>query len=115
MNAIELVNSCIGTVSSKEDGSVAFRVNTAELRPSERGLVMDYHGKACSVLIRPHDGPPSSTVKVDTERKVKSQSERIYNVLYVIWKQNPVGDFEDFRRRRTETIIDDLKKELPDA
>jgi hypothetical protein len=114
VNAIELVNSCIGTVSSREDGSVAFRVNTAELRPSERGIVMDFHGKSCSVTIKPHDGPPTQTVRVDTERKVKSQSERLYAVLYVIWKQNPVGNFEDFRRARMETIIEETKRELPD-
>jgi hypothetical protein len=115
LRAIEIKHCQCGQVASRVDGSVSIKFITPELRPSEAGALLLLHGKNVCVSIVPHDGPPAQTVRVDTERKVKSQSERLYAVLYVIWKQNPVGNFEDFRRARMETIIEETKRELPDA
>lgn len=110
MTAIELVNAEVGTVSSRPDGSVAFRVITAELRPSEAGLVLQFHGKACRVTIHPHEGEPESVVTVATERDVKSPSERLRNVLLVHWKQSgSEGDFPSFYARQMERIIEGYK------
>lgn len=112
--ALEIVNCEIGTVRSRKDHSTVFSVETPELRISESGQLMQWHGRACTITISPHDQPPVEVVRVDTERKVKSQSERLYAVLYVLWKQNQVGEFETFRRMRMESIIEDVKRELPD-
>lgn len=114
MDAIELIDATIGTVSSREDGSVAFRVITAELRPSEKGLVMDYHGRACAVTIKPHQGEPDKTVKVATERTTKTPSQRLYNTLFVLWKQEGgKGIFDEFYNRSMEAFINSVKEQLP--
>lgn len=113
MNAIQLVNAEIGTVSSREDGSVAFRVITAELRPSEKGLVMDYHGKACKVTIQQHEGTPDEFVTVDTERGVKTPSQRLRALLFLCWKNTgSEGDFDSYYVKRMAKICDFLKLEL---
>lgn len=106
MKAIELVNATIGTVSSREDGSVAFRVITAELRPSEKGIVMDFHGRACSVTIAPHEGVAEETVKVSTERGEKTPGQRLRDIIFVHFGQEgkPGGDFETFYRQKMALI-----------
>ncbi len=110
MNAIQLDNATIGTVSSREDGSVAFRVITAELRPSEKGLVMDYHGRACKVLIAPHEGAPDEIVTVTTEKGDKTPSQRLRGIIFVHFQQcGSEGDFESFYRTRMTAICDGYK------
>ena len=110
MKAIELVNAEIGTVSSRQDGSVAFRVISAELRPSEAGLVLQFHGKACRVTIYPHEGAPDSVVSVATERDVKSPTKRLYDVIFIHFDQaGRPGDFETFRRIQMDKIIEGYK------
>jgi len=113
MKGIELVNAEIGTVSSRQDGSVAFRVITGELRPSEAGLVLQYHGKACKVTILPHEGAPEETVTVDTERRIKSKGERLRGVHWLVWqRQGCKGDFEAWYNACFESIMSGLKEQL---
>lgn len=110
MKAIQLVNATIGTVSSREDGSVAFRVITAELRPSEKGIVMDFHGKACQVTIEPHEGAPDEVVTVNTEKGEKTPGQRLRGIIYIHWEQaGKEGDFETFYRQRMTSICDGYK------
>lgn len=114
MDAIDLHNCEIGTISSMKDGSVKFSVYTAELRPSERGLIMEYHGKACRVAVFPHEGEPPDTVQVDTERGSKSPSQRLHAILYVLFQhEKPLGDFDTFYKRQVEKYIDLIKTKLP--
>lgn len=113
MNAIELVNAEIGTVSSRQDGSVAFRVITAELRPSEAGLLCQFHGKAARVLIAPHEGTPEEVVHVTTERDAKTPGQRLRNCLFVYWQQEGAGgNFEHFYAEHMEKLIRFVKDKL---
>lgn len=113
MKAIDLRNCEIGTVSSQKDGSVAFRVHTAELRASEAGAVMQYHGKACRVLIAPHDVEPDETMEVDAEREHKTPSQRLRSVLFLWFKQEgKIGEFDAFYRHRMEQLIEHVKAKL---
>jgi hypothetical protein len=114
MKGIALENCTLGTVSSREDGSVAFRVITAELRPSERGVCMEFHGKACAVTILPHEGAPEEVVRVVTERSVKTPGQRLRAVLFVFWQQRGAagGTFEEFYAKRMEELINSVKEQL---
>lgn len=113
MTGIALENCEVGTVSSMKDGSVKFAVYTAELTATERGTVMDYHGKACAVVIRPHDDatPDMVTVKRDMARKTPGQ--RLHAVLFLLWKgeQSP-GLFEHYYEKKMEALIDSVKMQL---
>lgn len=112
--SIDLLNCEVGTVSSMKDGSVKFTVYTAELRPSERGLIMEYHGKACRVAVFPHEGTPESEVSVETERGSKTPEQRLHAALFVLWKNDGEGvDFDTFYRRKMEKFLDHVKAKLP--
>jgi len=114
MQGIELVNSEIGVVSSRVDGSVKFTVITSELLASQRGLCMEYHGKACSVTIKPHGEAAPEMVKVDTERTSKTPSQRLRSVLFLVWKQTKQdGTFDEFYNRQYEVVIETYKSQLP--
>lgn len=110
MKGVALENCEVGTVSSMKDGSVKFTVYTAELRPSERGLVMDFHGKACAVTILPTE-TQEELVRVTTERDTKTPSMRLRNVLLVHWRQEgQQGDFESFYSQKMNLIIEGYKQ-----
>jgi len=113
MKAIDLLNAEIGTVSSCKDGSVAFRVISPELRPSEAGAIMAYHGKACRVLIAPHEGAPEETVLVNAMREHKTAGQRLRAVMFLIWRAGGEGEpFQSFYDRRMDKLIDAAKVEL---
>ena len=110
--AIVIRNATIGTVSSREDGSVAFRVITGELLASQKGAVMDYHGKACEVTVTPLEGA-LETIEVKTEPGHKSPSQRMYAVLHVWWKQQGgEGVFQHFYEAQMEKLIQAVKNKL---
>lgn len=117
VKTLDILNCAIGTVSSREDGSVAFRVITPELRASEKGEVMAYHGRACRVVIAPHEGESDETVTVETEREVKTASQRMRGVLFLVWKKTTQPgdtDFNSYYERQMEMMIDKWKSKLED-
>lgn len=115
MQGIALDNCEVGTVSSTKDGAVRFTVTTAELRPSERGMVMEYHGKACAVVVKPHDSPPDAMIVVDTERTAsKTPSQRLRNVLFCVYRETKqTCTFDEFYAKQYEVIINTYKAQLP--
>lgn len=116
MHSIDLVNCEFGACTSRKDGSVAFRVITAELRPSEAGLLMQFTGKAVRVAVFPHGEQPSETVTVDTDSAVKTPSERLRAILFVLFKhEQPGTSFDEFYRQRMEQFITHVKTKLPPA
>lgn len=113
MKSIDLHNAEVGTISSRQDGSVTVRFTTAELRPSEAGALIQYHGKAARIAIFPHEGEPEEKIDVKTERDQKTPSQRLRSVIFLWWKQEgQEGSFNDFYDRKIELMIDGVKKKL---
>lgn len=116
MNSIDLFNCVIGTVSSREDGSVTFRVTTAELRGSEKSAVMDFHGKAARVAVFPQDGQIEDAITVTTERENKTPSQRMRGVWFIAWKQGidkrDNETFDQFYNRQYDRLIEGWKAKL---
>lgn len=113
MKGIQLENCEVTGVASRKDGSVRVSFETAELRPSEKGSVMDFHGKACCVAILPHKDAEAELIVVKTEKGTRSPSQRLHSALFVLWKQGgEQGDFDSWYKRRMEEIIDGIKAKL---
>jgi len=54
-------------------------------------------------------------IELDLYDDPKSQSQRLRNVLYVLWKSEGEGsDFKKFYKQKTEEIIQHFKNKLPD-
>lgn len=54
-------------------------------------------------------------IDLDLYDEPKSQSQRMRNVLYILWKQEgETGDFKKFYKQKTEEIIQHFKNKLED-
>jgi len=51
-------------------------------------------------------------VELDLYDEPKSQSQRLRNVLYKVWKQTEQGVFKDYYKAETEKIINHYKNKL---
>lgn len=55
-------------------------------------------------------------IDLDVYDEPKSQSQRLRNVLYILWKQEGErGDFKKFYKQKTEEIIQHFKNKLEDG
>ena len=51
-------------------------------------------------------------IELDLYDEPKSQSQRLRNVLFKLWNENPTGEFKEFYRHETERIIQHYKNKL---
>lgn len=51
-------------------------------------------------------------VELDLYDDPKSQSQRLRNVLYKVWMQDPTGTFKEYYKHETERIIQHYKNKL---
>lgn len=57
-------------------------------------------------------------VEVTTEREVKSPTQRLYSVLYLVYKTNPEFHklpFDAWRQVKMEAIIEYAKKQIKES
>ena len=67
MKAIDIRHSEMGSVTSRVDGGVAFRVITPELTLDQRATLLGLHGKNVRCMLEPIDVPVSGLDVVETE------------------------------------------------
>ncbi len=118
MKAIDIKCAEMGLVNSRVDGSVMFRVITPELTLDQRATLLGFHGTNARVMIEPLDAPSDGMDEVTTEMHAKTPSKRLYDIIYVHWKQqNHPSDtgFLEFYRGQMDKICDGYKaKNLPE-
>ncbi len=119
MKAIDIKFSEMGSVTSRVDGGVAFRVITPELTLDQRATLLGLHGKNVRCMLEPIDVPVAGMDEVTTEIDQKTPCQRLRAVLFVHWKSLYRPDenkeiFENFYYRQMERIISGYKdKNLP--
>ncbi len=121
MKAIDIKFSEMGSVTSRVDGGVAFRVITPELTLDQRATLLGLHGKNVRCMLEPIDVPVAGMDEVTTERDYKTPCQRLRAVLFVHFKaiiesrrDDTPNDFDAFYRRQMERIITGYKdKNLP--
>lgn len=112
MKSIE-THAVITGIRAKVDGSLGLSVGTPELSSVEKVAFMSLQNLNVKMTIEPIDTPAEGKEKVEKGIDGKSPSERLYNVIYVYYKQiNSKEDFEVFYRRNIEGIIDQYKAKL---
>lgn len=123
MRAIDIKHAEVGTVTSRVDGAVAFRIITPELTLDQRATILGLHGKNVRVMLEPIDVPVEALVEVESEAEPKSKCQRLRSVLYVWWKQRvhsskPLTSelssmtFQQWYDMKMESIIDKCKDAL---
>lgn len=105
----------IGSISTKVDGGLSVRMILPELTPDQKTAVFELQNCELKMLLQQEGDNPAKYTEVKGEFQNKSQSERLYNTLFVLWKEiDGTGDFQDFRRREMEKIISKIKEKFPE-
>jgi len=110
------VPSEISRVQTMSDGGLRLYVDTQELNPGDKGLIMGLHKKIGWFLFSETEIDKEETLDlpdVKIEKGQKSDSQRLRAVLYLLWeKQGKVGVFDDYYKRYMNRAIEVLKEKL---
>ena len=109
-----LLAAQIEGVSSRRDNTIKVTLGTQELSPVKAGELLALNNRIVSVYISESEINPNEVGNVDRinpEFTGKTQSQRLKNVLYILYSQQPEGftDFDSFYKHRTEQIINQIK------
>lgn len=103
------------SASTRVDGSLSLRFSTNELSVDEKVAILELQNQVIEVLLQPKDSKPVGLKEFKNKFEEKSPSARLRAVLFVLWKETDgTGEFEDFYRRRMNSIIDKIKEKFPE-
>lgn len=108
-------NAVITGIRAKVDGSLGLSVSTPELTSVEKTAFMDLQGVNVTIGIIPMENDTQEKIEVDKEVGEKTSSQRLRNVLFILWKQEYQGQYPAFRvfyEKTMETVIDLYKAKL---
>lgn len=101
----------------KVDKSWTLWFETRELNGVDIQTLSEMMGSEGWIVISPNDDISEGDIPVgeaDSGLEGKSPSERLRNVLYVLWEQSgkPTGSFEIYRAAQMEKLIEVIKEKL---
>ncbi len=83
------------------------------LKPDELTNIFQLKDQDCDVTFTPVTRHDADIMKVDSEFKVKTPSQRVRGCLFILWEKEGRPDtFENFYSRKMEMIIEWLKQKL---
>lgn len=115
-----IILACIiDKITTLKDRSVKITLDTQELSPSKAGEIFTLMNSLATVYISPSEITSREMAQVDSiepEMPGKSPSQRMRNVLFILWKQDNQGfkEFDSFYKERMETYIQELKNNITD-
>jgi len=118
MSDLLQVPSIISKVITMADMSLRLQVDTQELTPEENAEVFRYYRQFGSFAFIKGEGKiESNQVKIPeyqpVEKTDKSPSQRLRNVLFIMWKQKKLQEpFDDYYRKQMNIITEHFKKGL---
>lgn len=99
--------------TTRADRSLSFSGVTPELETAEKVALMEMQGLNVRLLVEPMDFDVSAKVEVKNKLETKSPSQRLRDVLFVLWKQSgEQGAFESFYRDGMHNFIESVKSKL---
>lgn len=108
----------IDGLSTRLDGAVKIVLSTQELNPEAVASLFELRGKSSYVAFV--GAVPAKVEDIEIPESEpefpneKSPSQRLRNVLFILWEQTkPPQDFEIFRRAKMEALIEYFKKQIP--
>lgn len=107
-------DAIITGVSSRADRSLSLRICTPELLSSECAAFHDIKGMNLKALFQPVDSAPQEFISVKNDLDMKSPSQRLRAVLFVVWKQLKPDEtnFELFYLAQMNEVIERFKAQL---
>lgn len=101
------------------DNSLSFSGSTPELTVEQRVAFMELQGKNVRALFEPVDYAPEAKMTVKTEVGLKTPSEQLRGVLFVLYKQECEGKqecetFDSFYAKHMVKFVEHVKSKLKD-
>lgn len=113
-----IVAAIIESVQTRRDNTIKIVLGCQELSPSKGAELLGMMNKLTAVYLSPKETISESELKqvdaVDVELNGKTPSQRLRNVLYVMFGQKPEGfkDFDGYYKSKMELIIEHYKSKL---
>lgn len=113
-----LITATLDRANRKRDKSVSLTFVTSSEQSSEEYMAIDKELNQTGVLYFKPDGQLTQKEideldNVDIELEGKSKSQRLRNVMYILWQQGAEGkNFKDFYSDRMELLIEQIKQKL---
>lgn len=108
----------VTSIRTRVDGSLSVTVETNELSASNAGELFSTRGKAAMMYLSPKETISQKEIDqvnaIDAEIDGKTPSQRLRNVIYVLYTQRPeeYKDFDSFYKYKMNIIIEHLKSKL---
>lgn len=87
-------------------------MTTPELSSLEKAAFFDLQGANVKILMEPMEGVAAPLMEVEKDLDCKSKSQRLRDVLFVLWSKHKDGEFEEFYNRKMERFIDHVKQKI---
>ena len=113
-----LLPAYVEGIASRKDKTVKIVLGTQELSPEKAGEIFSINGQLVTAYISSSGITEDDMDIIDgiePDLPGKSPSERMRNVLYLMWKDKPEGfkDQHTHYLHYMERMIDKLKTQLP--
>lgn len=105
-------------IRTRKDRTIAITLGTQELTPDLAGQLLGLQNNLCAIYVSSkeviNDEEMKKVDQIDPEFGGKTQSQRLRNVLFVLFEQNSEGfkDFDTFYKAKTEAMITHFKSKL---
>jgi len=107
-------DAIITGISSRSDRSLSLRLATPELSAEECTAFHQIKGLNLKALFQPSDSVPQELVTVHNDLDIKTPSQRLRSVIYILWKQIKPDEtnFELFYLDQMNEVIERFKAQL---
>lgn len=106
----------ISSIRAKVDRSISYTVNTSELSSEEKAAFFNLQNLNCTFIIKPADVTVTGIAEVKGEMDTKTPSQRLRNVLFILWTQNHEGHdtFDTYYLEKMNKFFEHLKEKIED-
>lgn len=114
MKAIQ-TSAVINRISSRTDKSLSFSAETPEFSDTEFAAFRNLQGTNVTITVTPSEDMKAEKMVIDRESGQKTPSERLYNVLFVLWNEKYKEKWPTFRmfyEAKMEQIITQVKEKI---
>lgn len=107
-------NAQIGTISTRVDGGIGFRISTGEIPVENLAHFLSLKQQNVEVTIKPLEmAEGDELIEIESEVDEKTPSQKLRRVLHVLWtQQGAKGDFRIWYADQITKIIDRIKDKL---
>jgi hypothetical protein len=105
--------SVLTSYRDKVDGSASLTFATRELSDEEIIILRKFRSAEGWLLFKENPISEDEVPKEEAEIEGKTASQRLYNVLFKLWKEHNISDdFEVWRRKEMEKLISLYKSKI---